>query len=250
MSTWLDAFIDGELDRERHAQLEAHAAACDRCAASLRDRRALIASLATAPYFRAPAPLRDQLEQHARHHAGVRPAPPSPLWAKLSLAACVVLAGALVWVLVSRPTASAPSPQLALLHEAVSAHIRSLTPSHLTDVAASDHHTVKPWFAGKLDFSPAVADLSEQGFPLAGGRLDYLADHPVAALIYQRRAHIINLFTSPDPAPSPHAAAELSERGYHAVTWSAQGSRYCAVSDLSLGELREFTQLIQTHAAE
>lgn len=248
MSTWLDAFIDGELDRERHAQLEAHAAACDRCAASVRERRALIASLAAAPYFRAPAPLRDRLDRATRTHAIARPAPAAPWWARLALAASLVLAGVLGWMLVNRP--AAPSPQLALLHEAVSAHIRSLTPAHLTDVAASDHHTVKPWFAGKLDFSPAVADLSDQGFPLAGGRLDYLADHPVAALIYQRRAHVINLFTSPDPAPSPQAAAELSERGYHALSWSAQGSRYCAVSDLSLPELRQFSQLIQTHAAE
>jgi anti-sigma factor RsiW len=121
--------------------------------------------------------------------------------------------------------------------------------SHMTDVSSSDKHTVKPWFNGKLDFSPSVTDLTDQGFPLVGGRLDYLANRPVAALVYQRRGHFINLFIWPI-APAPDTDQKTSPRqGYHLVHWTKSEMTYWAVSDLNQRELEEFVQRIRSQAA-
>ena len=127
----------------------------------------------------------------------------------------------------------------------LTAHVRSLQQGHLTDVVSSDQHTVKPWFTGKLDFSPAVPRLESEGFPLVGGRLDYVGDRAVAALVYQRRAHIINVVTYPaesEKAVAPHLE---SHRGYQIANWSAGGMTYWVVSDLNADELRSFCTLMR-----
>jgi len=123
----------------------------------------------------------------------------------------------------------------------LSAHLRSLAGTHLLDVPSSDHHTVKPWFNGKLDFSPAVKDVD--GFPLLGGRLEYLDGHPAAALVYGRRQHIINLFTWPSSAPT--ADASETRNGYNLQSWSGNGMVFWVVSDLNQAELRQFVSLYQ-----
>jgi anti-sigma factor RsiW len=124
-------------------------------------------------------------------------------------------------------------------------HVRSLLADHLTDVASSDRHTVKPWFAGKLDFAPSVVDLSAEGFPLVGGRLDYLEHRPVAALVYGRRKHTINLFIWPSEHASGGAPQSTTNQGYQIAHWHEAGTTYWAISDLNSGELRQFVQLIR-----
>ena len=129
------------------------------------------------------------------------------------------------------------SGPVALTDELVTGHVRSLMVDHLTDVAASDRHTVKPWFNGKLDFAPPVADLAKGNFPLTGGRLDYIGGRPVAALVYGRRAHVINVFVS---TAAPAGPATLSHGGYNVVRWRSDDLTFWAVSDLNLRELEEF----------
>ncbi len=127
----------------------------------------------------------------------------------------------------------------ALAQQVVSDHIRSLMANHLTDVTSSDQHTVKPWFSGKIDFSPVVKDMVARGFPLTGGRLDYVDGHPVAALLYSRHKHIINLFVWPTTGPDT-SFGTLTIKGYNVIYWTRSHMAYWAVSDLNPRELEEF----------
>jgi anti-sigma factor RsiW len=242
MSTVLDAFIDGELDEERAAQASAHAASCGRCAAAVEDRRTLRDSVRRSAYRPAPESLRKAVLRSVREDGARAARWRAPLWAWGSLAACMALSAALLWIIVGSRAASGED---LIVRDAVSSHIRSLMAAHLADVATSDQHTVKPWFAGKLDFSPKVVDFTPEGFPLTGGRLDYIAGRPVAAVVYQCRAHIINLFTCPDNTARAHAPQTSQDRGYNAVAWSDGAMRYCAVSDLAAPELRTFADLVR-----
>jgi len=135
------------------------------------------------------------------------------------------------------------------IDEIVSGHVRSLMADHLTDVASSDKHTVKPWFDGKLDFSPAVVDLADHGFPLVGGRLDYLGSRSVAALVYARQKHFINLFVWPSTREGDLGEPKSSRHGFHLIHWNAAEMSYWAVSDLNPAELEEFAGLIRNRMA-
>jgi anti-sigma factor RsiW len=127
----------------------------------------------------------------------------------------------------------------------IEGHVRSLMAGHLTDVTSTDRHTVKPWFAGRMDFSPTVVDLVGDGFPLVGGRLDYLDHHATAALVYKRREHAINVFVWPRSSGSPSHATRSDARGYHVISWTRDGVAVWIVSDLAPGELDDFARRLE-----
>jgi anti-sigma factor RsiW len=201
-----------------------------------------------ATRYEAPSSLRERLT------TAVRAAEPRPSavgrvrsgaswwqWATMGavFASGAVVAWTLSWLL-------AAQGQIAQLSDDVVAdHVRSLMVTHLTDVASSDQHTVKPWFSGKLDYTPPVRDLSQEGFPLVGGRLDYLDGRSVAALVYRRRLHTINLFVWPCDDTATFGIKRLTRRGYNIVNWCDGGMQFWAVSDLNAGELHTFGQLLR-----
>ena len=184
-----------------------------------------------AHYYEAPPGLEQKILGRIRKES----AEPLP-WRWMAIAASVLLVVSLTWNISMLRTRV--DPRRVLAADIVSAHIRSLTGTHLLDVPSSDHHTVKPWFNGKLDFSPEVKDV--EGFPLLGGRLEYLEGHPSAALIYGRHNHVINLFTWPSARAG---VVEETRNGYHVESWSSGGMAFWVVSDLNEGELREFVRL-------
>jgi anti-sigma factor RsiW len=160
-----------------------------------------------------------------------------------TLAAAAILVLALLSTLVTfRPSSNSDD---LLANEMVSAHVRSLMLDHATDVISTDQHTVKPWFEGKLDFSPPVVDLASQGFTLIGGRLDYAGGRAVAALVYQRRQHVVNLFVFPTQDSSTNGNKILVKQGFNIVHWTRSGMTFWAVSDLNAAELQEFATDLQ-----
>lgn len=236
MRLLIQADVDGELEPAEAARVAAHLDTCPGCAALQRRLIALSARLrAELPQPPAPARLRVAVRRSVtarRRHA--RPPP----WLIGSLSAAALAACLALFLL---PAADDAMPQMM-----VAAHLRALQPQHLVDVASSEQHTVKPWFAGRLPFSPPVQDFAAQGFPLVGGRLDQLPGQPVAALVYRRRNHVIDLFVWPVAGESPQLAGgpESGRReGYNFIRWSAGEMRFWAVSDLNAAELAAFADL-------
>jgi anti-sigma factor RsiW len=238
----IDAYLDGELATSESAEVREHMDGCPSCAAIYRRLEKLRNDLRTqAPRYTAPAHLQQRihvaLRKAAKSEAPRRALP----WNWAAVAASVLLCASLAWnfaLLRSRGPATG-----SLAQEVLSSHVRSLIGTHLVDVPSSDQHTVRPWFNGKLDFSPEVKDFASQGFRLVGGRVDYLGDRPVAALIYQRRQHFINLFTWPSSSSAANGRREVKRSGYNILSWSQDGMTYWAVSDLQRSELDQFAQL-------
>jgi len=238
------AYSDGELDLVGSLELERHLASCSACSQAYENIRALKTALKSGDlYFKAPVALRRQIRSSIQGEDPSAKRTPFAWWEVLKLAIPVGAVALLALLLL--PVLTGPSADDRLAFEVTSSHVRSLMLDHKTDVASSDQHTVKPWFQGKLDFTPPVIDLAQQGFALVGGRLDYLQGRPVAALVYQRRQHLINLFVWPAVSHSKATQRMTVRQGYNLVHWTASGMTFWAVSDLNLVELREFVKLIR-----
>ncbi|HEU5016641.1 MAG TPA: anti-sigma factor [Pseudolabrys sp.] len=232
----LHALLDGELDAGHTQEVEAHVAGCTRCSAQLavlRDLRQALKDRALG--YSAPVSLRSGIDRVLPSSAPAlsrRSMLRGFAWGSLSTA---VAAAGVTFVIARQGNDN------SLLGDVVSAHLRSLQADHLTDVLSSSEHTVKPWFNGRIDLAPPVPNLAAQGFTLIGGRLDYIDGKPVAAIVYRRRAHVINLFVAQDLGPQLPSTPRLTiVQGFNILRWAEQGLDLTAVSDLNRRELGEF----------
>jgi anti-sigma factor RsiW len=244
----LGPYRDGELDLATCLKFEEHLAGCPSCREKLAGEQELVDLIQSeTPQFKASPFLKTRIRAALRERARPKwkwayPIPVAfPELGILGIVAVIMLLTPIGFWLFSFFSSFTSS---SLAQEAVADHVRSLQVNHLMDVASTDQHTVKPWFAGKLDYSPQVVDLAPSGYPLIGGRLDVLGHRNVAAIIYQRRKHYINLFIWPANAESLHHQL-YSQDGYHVLGWTQSGMNYLAVSELGEKEFREFVQMIQ-----
>jgi anti-sigma factor RsiW len=235
----LGGLVDDELDAANIALVEAHVARCDGCREEL-ERLQAVRSLTRSEGVRHTAP--EALRQRIAELPELAPARPRRNWLPGWLAPGVVGALAASLAIFSFVTPGATS---VMDGEIVSSHVRSLQPGHLTDVQTTNQHIVKPWFNGKIDFSPPVPELADAGFPLAGGRLDSIGGRTVAALVYKRRLHTVNLFVWPATEARERSFAE---DGFGVREWSRSGLRYAAVSDIPPAELAHFEALFKARA--
>jgi anti-sigma factor RsiW len=254
-SRLLHGYLDGELDLVRNLEIEEHLKACPDCAQLLWSQETLRKAFRSSNlYQRAPSGLAVRIrasisrEDSRETQAPLQPTPifmltpKRKVWNWLAIAAAILLVALVTWR--ALPGLEGRNSDL-IAQELVASHIRSLQLGHLFDVQSTDQHTVKPWFDGKLDFSPPVRDLTEEGFPLVGGRLDYIDHRAVAALVYQRRQHLINVFVWPADKQTDNNPHSKSSQGYNMVFWERSSMYLCAVSDLSTGELQQFAQLME-----
>jgi mycothiol system anti-sigma-R factor len=242
--TALHGYLDGELDAARSAEFERHLENCRECANTLGGEESLRSSLQRSGlYEQAPLSLRKKIRADLQAAAPSPATQRIPAWRWLAVAASILIVAGISWYAWPRPHANTTSAAFTAA-EMIDAHIRSLQPGHLTDVASTDQHTVKPWFTGKLDFAPPVKDYADEGFPLIGGRLDVLAGRNVAAIVYARRKHIINVFVLPTKEADTPIHPPGLRQGYQWLHWRRQGMEYCAISDVSLSDLNELAQLI------
>jgi anti-sigma factor RsiW len=234
----LHGLFDGELDAANALRGEAHLKTCPRCQAEWAEMSAMREAIRAEPIgFATPPGLARRVHANLAKASRPRGFPPLRAWGG---PAAALMAASLILMVGLQPR----GPDLT--GEVVSGHVRSMMASHLTDVANSSHHVVRPWFAGRLDFAPPVYDLAAQGYPLAGGRVDYLGGHPAAALVYRHGAHVINLFVWP-ARPQDRITPQLvaSRDGYTVRHWIKGGMTCWAVSDAAPPEMDRFQALIQ-----
>lgn len=242
----MHAYLDQELDLPSVVALDQHLASCPACKALFAQHSALQSGIRKhATYYDAPAGLAERIRARAGAAAPARGSKPGWQWPSLpqwlQIGAAVAATAVVSWTAAIQYTSVAEDDAIA--EQVIAAHARSVLTGHLADVASSDQHTVKPWLSSKLDFSPPVTDLTGAGFPLVGGRLDYLDHRPVAALVFRHRQHLIDLFVWPARSESRGAAkAELSRNGFNVVHWRAGDMDYWAISDLNPAEMKDFAQ--------
>jgi len=236
----LDAYLDGELAATDAAELEQHLRVCPDCS-RLEQRRRTLSAAVRQHVLRFPAP--DTLRARVRSAVRAdlkRTVHPRSYWPALAVAASLAVVAVGGWQAGLRQAAGN-----AFADQLLGSHVRSLMPGHLIDVQSSDQHTVKPWFNGKLDFSPPVYDFAGRGFPLIGGRLEYVGGRPVAALVYGRRQHLINVFLWPTEGGPTGGRPATTRQGYHLLHWTTPAYSYWVASDLGLPELHDFAALLQ-----
>jgi mycothiol system anti-sigma-R factor len=243
MTALLHGMLDGELDAVNAIQLERHLETCAACATEYRRQQELRAAVRRSDlFYRAPEHLRRSIEAAVPARLE-RAAAKAPWWQRLfgdwrlGAGTSLALAASLLLLIVNSTNDD------RLQRDLVAGHIRSLQGRHLVDVPSSDQHTVKPWFNGKVDVSPPVVDLAGQGFPLVGGRLDYIDEHEAAVLVYRRNQHFINLFVWPAPGASDTSLQTWSHEGYNLLRWTRGEMSFWAVSELNSPELHEFQAL-------
>ena len=257
----LHGYLDGELDAASTLAVEQHLASCATCARVLATQSTLKSALRThASYYSAPDSLAERVRAGVAGGSG-RPAKArKPAWRPfripswlpvgsaaaasgqwLQLGAAVAASALVSWVAAIQY--ATPGEDQVMAEQVVSGHARAMVTSRLTDVVSSDQHTVKPWLSSKLDFSLPVTDLAAAGFPLVGGRVDYLGGRSVAALVYRHRDHVIELYVWPDRKGGRSAPVHArAKQGYNIVRWTDAGLAFWAVSDVNAADIEAFVQ--------
>jgi anti-sigma factor RsiW len=244
----LSGYMDGELDLVHRMEIERHIQTCPECADHVNNGRAVQTVLRSDRlYYTAPAGLEGRVltavrtaerAQTPRSRVFRRPA--------FAIAAFAALLS-LLWIVFAQ--VQHRNREAAVIHQVTCDHMHSLMVNHLLDIPSADPLAIRTWYSGKLDFAPPVFDLTRQGYPLLGGRLDYVNDNTVAALVYTRKKHVIDLFLWPAAEPDSQTLRQESRNGYQICRWTGGGMTYYAVSDLSPQELELFAESIRAHIA-
>jgi anti-sigma factor RsiW len=239
----LDGYLDGELGFERALEVEAHLASCHGCSAEVENWKSVRTAIQRSDlYHRAPASLEEKIRKLAPQSERTQSLPWAQRWFWAGGGAAFATA-ILVFAFLATYRPHPPFDQ-AIDQDIVESHIRSLMADHLMDVVSTDRHTVKPWFDGRVEFAPPVQDFADQGFPLAGGRLDYLEHRKVAVLAYHRALHVINLYVWPAADAGSSNVVTGTLEGYNVLSWKKNGFEFRAVSDLNAAELHDFSKLV------
>lgn len=248
METQVDALLDGELAPADAAEVEAHLHGCSSCSGFRAERLALRSAIAAEMPWQAASPalrarVRDSIRREAGSGTARRRAVMPRAWTGLAAAAAIALVAVGSWQLGAAHGAAGATAD-ALEEQVLASHVRSLMPGHLSDVVSTDQHTVKPWFDGRVDFSPPVHDLAGRGYPLLGGRLDYVGGRQVAALAYGRRRHVVSVYIWPSGGAAPVSAGP-DRNGYHLIHWATPVFTWWLVSDIGAGELSDFGAMLR-----
>ena len=243
---WLSAALDGELGRFARWRMARHLKTCPACAAKFEALQTMQGAIrAGLARHRAPPGLAQRIGSMLPREAPASVPPVRARWRFAPLAG-TGFAGALAGVALTLLVVGGPAQRMdgAVTEAVLDSHIRSLMGDHLTDVLTSDQHTVKPWLSAHVDVSPPVSDFVAEGFPLVGGREDYIDGHPAAVVVYRHAKHVINLFAwaAPDAADAPFRRE--TRQGFNLIRWRHGGIEYVAVSDVEMDQLAAFTRLV------
>jgi anti-sigma factor RsiW len=252
----LSAYIDGEIPPVEAEAIADHLTSCPSCSAEYHSMLETIGTLRSElTRFTAPDVLRARIRAAVERtpteivDAGQRVVAADghrrrSLWTRSAALAATLVVGAALGGSLTMLVSGRSGGDSAVAAQVLSSHVRSLMPDHLTDIRSSDQHNVKPWFNGRLDYSPSVPRFDDEGYPLIGGRLDYIGDRRVAVVVYGRRQHLINVFSWPTAAGA-EPLATTATNGYTMLHWRRGGIERWVVSDVNATELRAFAAMLQ-----